>query len=408
MKRSVFLLAALAPSLTSLLAHAADRSAFDAYASAPPFVSPQIAVSTAPPAVVASMDAQRSVPTLLWEARRVGAALPAHPPTAEAAARAHLARHAARYGLSGDALSTAEVVQIHDTGRGGIIVVLRQRIGGIEVFRHDVKIMMDRNLDLSAIGGNLHPDAVPHPKNAAFALSDVEALASAFGDLYDVRATVSDFAPAASSRAPYRHFDLVAGAAAHAAHVSFLGDARVKQVFYPLPDRIVPAWFVELDAGDAKTRQGDAFAYVISAEDGSVLYRENLKHDDAFTYRVWADTTTGDFRPTDGPLADFTPHPTGVPDGSYPGPADPILVTMSGFNHNPQGTFDPWLPSGATESMGNNVDAYTDDDMPDGFSANDLRASVTSPGVFDRTYDLNAKPQASSDQRMASSPSFST
>ena len=26
---------------------------------------------------------------------------------------------------------------------------------------------------------------------------------------------------------------------------------------------------------------------------------------------------TGDLRPTDGPLADFTPHPTGAPDGSY-------------------------------------------------------------------------------------------
>ncbi len=402
MKRSVFLLAALAASLAPLLAHAADRSAFDAYASAAPFVSPQIAVSSAPPAVIASMDAQRSVPALLWETRQLGAARPAHPATTEAAARAHLARHAARYGLSADALSTAGVVQIHDTGRGGIIVVLRQRIGGIEVFRHDVKIMMDRSLDLVAIGGNLHPDGVPNPKNAFFALSDAEALASAFGDLYGVGATVSDFQPAPSSRAPYRHFDLVVGAAAEAAQVSFLGDARVKRVFYPLPDRIVPAWFVELDAGDATTRQGDAFAYVISADDGSVLHRENLKHDDAFTYRVWADTTSGDFRPTDGPLLDFTPHPTGVPDGSYPGPADPILVTMSGFNHNPQGTFDPWLASGATKSKGNNVDAYTDDDKPDGFSKNDLRATVTAPGVFDRIYDLSLKPQASADQRMAS------
>ncbi|HVY45207.1 MAG TPA: M36 family metallopeptidase, partial [Minicystis sp.] len=307
---------------------------------------------------------------------------------------------AARYGLSADALAAADVVRVHDTGRGGIVVVLRQRVGGVEVFRHDAKVLLDRSYRLVAISGNLHPAATVHARPFDFVIAEADALAAAFGDLYGVAATSADFRASASSRAPYDHFDLVPGAAARAAGVSFLGAARVKRVLYAMPDRLVPAYFVELDAGDARTRVGDAYAYVVAADDGRVLHRENLKHDDVFTYRVWADAT-GDKRPHDGPLADFTPHPTGTPDGSYPDAAPPSLVEMEGFNTNPDGHADPWLPAGAGQTRGNNVDAYTDDDKPDGFSPGDLRATTTAPGVFDRTFDLSADPRSSTDQRMA-------
>jgi len=57
---------------------------------------------------------------------------------------------------------------------------------------------------------------------------------------------------------------------------------------------------------------------------------------------------------------DYTPHPTGLPDNTPAAFASPVLITMEGFNTNPQGMPDPWLPSGATETVGNNVDAYTD------------------------------------------------
>ena len=36
------------------------------------------------------------------------------------------------------------------------------------------------------------------------------------------------------------------------------------------------------------------------------------------------------------------------------------------------------LPPSAGQTLGNNVDAYADDDTPDGFSTGDLRASITS------------------------------
>ena len=40
--------------------------------------------------------------------------------------------------------------------------------------------------------------------------------------------------------------------------------------------------------------------------------------------------------------------------------AAPIMVSMEGFNTNPQGVADPWLPFNAAETVGNNVDAYID------------------------------------------------
>src|SRR6185436_11114603 len=133
--------------------------------------------------------------------------------------------------------------------------------------------------------------------------------------------------------------------------------------FYPMPDRLVPAYYVEILAGTKAQVTSDAYAYVVAADDGKVLYRQNLTEYDTFNYRVWADESDG--RPLDGPIGDFTPHPTGLPDPSYPAFVAPTLISMEGFNHNPSNQPDPWLPAGATQTLGNNIDAYTDDDPPD-------------------------------------------
>src|SRR5262249_7874035 len=67
---------------------------------------------------------------------------------------------------------------------------------------------------------------------------------------------------------------------------------------------------------------------------------------------------------------------------------------MDGFNTNPNKMSDPWLPAGATETMGNNVDAYIDIFGNDGYSPGqgDFRANITSANTFDRIYDLNLDP----------------
>jgi hypothetical protein len=131
-----------------------------------------------------------------------------------------------------------------------------------------------------------------------------------------------------------------------------------------------------------------------------VLERHNLTADAAFRYRVFADAT-GDLRPLDGPIADFTPHPTGVPDGSDPAFVEPVLVSMESFKTRPPMAIDPWLSPTAVQTLGNNVDAYADLFRPDGFSNGDLRATTTAPGTFDRSYDSTLDPGASASQTMA-------
>lgn len=402
MKRSIRILAATSMLLSASLAGAADRPAFDAYFAAKA-LPPRVPVApSGPPAFVASTDGRRGVPSFLWAARQAAPSAPfAAGAGPEAVARLHLARHAARYGLSSDALATAAFAHVHDLGRGGVIVTLRQQIGGIELFRNDVKVLLDRNLELVAIGGNLHAAAVPKPKVAPFSVTEQQATALALSDLHGIAATPADLVDLKQTKAGYRHFDLAVTPAVKAANLHFSTPARAKRVFFPLPDRIVPAYYVELVSGEATSTSSDAYAYVIAADDGRLLYRHDLTYRDSFQYRVWTDATPAR-RPTDGPMADFNPHPTGFPDNSYPPFVTPSLVTMDGFNKNPNDTSDPWLTAGATQTTGNNVDAYTDDNAPDGFSGgSDIRATVTSPGVFDRTYDPSLGPQSSDEQRMA-------
>src|SRR5207253_793989 len=94
--------------------------------------------------------------------------------------------------------------------------------------------------------------------------------------------------------------------------VQLSGDARLKRIFFPEGARLVPAWSVELFAGLPDANDTEARRLLISAEDGRVLDRRDLTASDAFKYRVWVDANN---RPLDGPQADYTPHPTGLPDG---------------------------------------------------------------------------------------------
>ena len=175
MKRFAPFFAALAPLLfASPSAAAPPLPNVDAYHAASPSLAPPMP-GVLPPAFVSGKDERRGVPTFLWAIH--GAAAPLSPTalaslTPEQAARAHLAAHAPRYGLTVAALSTAVVTRVLDVGRGGVIVVLRQRVGGVDLFHADVKVLMDRSLALVAIGGNLHAGAVPAPKTRGFALGD--------------------------------------------------------------------------------------------------------------------------------------------------------------------------------------------------------------------------------------------
>ncbi|WAS97142.1 M36 family metallopeptidase [Nannocystis punicea] len=357
-----------------------------AYASGSP--APAIAAEVAGDAVVASRH--DGVPSFVWAS---GPAPRGASP--EQAARHHLERLRPLYAVPRAALADARLVHVHDTGRGGIVVILRPTVGGVDVMHSDVKVLLDRGLGLRAIGGSPHPAALASSARAA-SVSAPAGVSAAVRDLFgvDVPADrwVATRSADAAGRVPYTLAKAPAG-------LRVDRPARVRPVYFPVGRSLVPAHRVEVQATPAGG-EPEAFVYVIAADDGRVLARSDAKQHDAFSYRVWADEE-GDRRPLEGPLQDYTPHPLGEPSGEMPAGVAPGLVSMEGFNTNPDGAADPWLPPGATETNGNNVDAYANHGGDEKLGVKDFRATVTAPGSFDRAYDLTKEPIADHEQSMA-------
>lgn len=316
-------------------------------------------------ASTAHTDARYGVPTFLWGNRPVGRAGAPRASLQRAqvarTARSALGSLAPFYGLESSDVRDAVLRPAHDTGRGGIIAAFRQSIDGIEVFRDELKLLLDREGRLVSASGYIPPARLATSR--AFTLSTEQATRIALDDV-------------ANGGGPVRLRQAV----------------RAKQVYFHLPGALVPAYHVEL------LGEEESYGYVVSARDGSLLFRHDLTASDAFTYRVWADPSAPSI-PTDGPQGNgFTPHPSATPDFSAPPFTSPVLISLQ---NGPISTNDPWLAPGSTQSTGNNVDAYADLTTPDGFTAGDLRATTTSPGTFDHTYDTGLAPNANSTQRMA-------
>ena len=81
-------------------------------------------------------------------------------------------------------VATARVHAVHDTGRGGIIVTLRQRVGDVEIHQSDVKLLLRRDQSLLAISGSALPAAsyasALKKRGDGFRLGPEAALAHAF------------------------------------------------------------------------------------------------------------------------------------------------------------------------------------------------------------------------------------
>lgn len=399
-------LAAVAAMAHAPAAHAQELPNYEAYHEAPRLH--RAAAAGAPVALharVAATDEQRDVPTFVWAHRGRTPRAPYVTPVA--AARWYLDALSGTYRLSKAALETVYVERVHDTGRGGIVVSFRQRIGGLPVHMTELDVLLDRDLRLVAVTGNLHQAASAEliTRGPRFAIDDATAVARAVRDLYGLPGTPAGVRDLRWSAAGYRHFDLVSGGDLERAGIRFTLPARARPVYYPMPDRLVPAYFLELFATapalQASPAGEDVYSYVVAADTGAILSRRNLTFSDTYQYRVWADTD-GLMTPLDGPQDDYTPHPSGVPGLPEPAFIEPALVSMEGFNDPDTGVPDPWLPAGAVETRGNNVDAYADHFPPQGFTAGvDTRAQITAPGVFDYVYDTAAEPLANPTQVQA-------
>jgi hypothetical protein len=258
------------------------------------------------------------------------------------------------------------------------------------VFRDEVKILMDRDGRLIAATGYIPGKSEAGPAEArrfdlAASTAIGRALADFDGSVAGLEMTrVGEVSPEGVERYTPKQ-------TANAAPDLTL-PIRARKVLFHLPGKLVAAWYVELATPTV------ARSYVISGIDGSILMRHDMLAYDSFSYRVWADGTSL-HAPLDGPQGNApTPHPTALPDFYTPAFVPPVLLSLQ---NGPISTSDPWLAPGATTTFGNNCAAYADLYAPDGLSGADFFGTVTSPGVFDRTYDVNLAPGVSTAQQKA-------
>lgn len=341
---------------------------------------------------IAHVEERLGVPTFFWApGRKEVHGYRAMNLSAEEAARRYLLEYGALWRQNPKVLAeTAKVARVHELDRGAVIVAFRKEVDGFRVFRDELKVIMTHDLDLVAIAGYLPPHqkiGLRGEKDASFRLSHATALGAALYDLTRIPVESPQLIERGEVIEGYHAFELAPSGKDPA--LRLLQPARTRQVLFTLPEGLEPAYYVELDV--ALTVEGEevtrAFGYVISAQDGRVLFRNNHVHFDAYTYRVWSDP---DGMPWDGPHGTtFSPHPTGVPDGTAPVPQPQNTITVE---HGPISTGDPWLGPGATVTQGNNVDAYADLNSPDGFTSGDRRPAVTSAGAFEFVYDFNVDP----------------
>ncbi|RJS20708.1 histidine kinase [Corallococcus sp. H22C18031201] len=355
-------------------------------------------------------EARLGVPTFVWANSNGSASRSVIQTQAmlrpETAARAHLQNVADAYRLTRDDVAGANLRSLHQTGQGAVVATFNQSIDGVEVFRNEVKVVMDQNLGLVAVSGYLAPTemslaARTSSRTGAFRLSAADAVAAAFKN-----STGSEASPRAftntGTKGDYTFFDMDEGSTS-ALPQKLVSPARAKKVFFTLAGRLEPAYYVEVNAGPKASSSSTYFSYVVSASSGAVLFRNDLTAHAAapYKYTVWADTFPP-YIPYDGPQGnDATPHPTGTPNRFQAPlnlPPNVVEISNSPFSRN-----DPWLPANATQTTGNNVDAYADLGGGDGFQpSTDFRADVTAPNTFNYVYDTTKSPQTSREQIKAS------
>lgn len=315
-----------------------------------------------------------AVPTFLWVDP---AQLSNRPPIGQGAERAEIS--AARsilhgvgsaYGLSGTDATSAVVEGIISTGRGPVIVKFSQHVNGVPIFREELNVVMDQRLNPIAISGYITSQAIGG-QQATWSRTPTAAAADALKNLTDVRVTGGQLT-AAGSRDGYDFYTIGA-----ASGVNLADPVRMRKVLFHLPEGLVPAYYIETSvvSRDGVSAEGvfignmttDSYSYVVSAVDGKILFRKNLTEQHfsgsqnalppgGFTYRVWADPVTG--IPYDTPAGNSV-HPKVVP--TPDGGQHPFLAMQDvTLPYWPFSQGDPWIAPGATETVGNNADAYLD------------------------------------------------
>ncbi len=362
---------------------------------ASPLVRPVDATNLAARGRITSTEPRLGVPTFFFAERLAQAPdLRAQGLTAEQVARRALFTFAPMYRLAPGTLAESPLIDVHDTGRGGVIARFEHRVAGHPVFHERLNVLLTRRLDLVALSGAFSSLPLRRPD---FKLTAPTALAVAMEGAFGTRVDGAQFQLLGSDAAGALRF---AAPGLEAQHVSL---ARARQVLFPDVDggELVPGWSLELEVSDAHSTSSALVGTVVSALDGRVLWRRSLTKADS--WRVWADPVTR--RPLDGPSGVSTPHPTGLADATTLPFVAPSLITLSNAGLS---TNDPWLGAGATATTGNNADAYADLSLPDGFSAGDVRGASTGAALFGDTYDVAFDPSGATQRNAGLAQLFYT
>ena len=375
--------------------------------------------------------------------------------TPEQAARTHLKSVADLYQISADGIDGAPLRFVDDAFQGGYLVAFDHQMNGVEIFRESVSVLMDANMQPLAIRGQLGPtlnggassskvatsaasSKLSAVSASSFQLTAQQAIAAALTDygftpvisMVLNETTVKQKAAELNSKTAatlsnpsnaYRSFNMpesmISGGRARMGD-----DARAKQVYFRLGAELVAAYYVELSMSDSPKGEAASYSYVIAADNGRMLFRNNLTSDIAFSYRIWAEKD-GINLPLSGPNGRGAyPHPTGKNDGFQPPFVPPNDVKLQ---NGPISTNDPWLPAGATKTIGNNVEAWANRLAPGPLPGSnvipadlfelgldecnvaatgigDFHACTSGPDAFLYTYDLTKSPVVSRAQSVAS------
>jgi hypothetical protein len=277
---------------------------------------------------------------------------------------------------------------------GATVVTLAQEVDGIPIDRGDLHVLLHTDGKLAAVSGTLVAAvAKPH-----FVSSSREALGHALDKQYGVARPQPAITEEAAVAGDADGWQTLAVAASSDLQVE---SARARRELTKVDDGLMRVWRVEVTGTGAFDPMLDAspfyaHEYLVSDDGGEIVRDTDLVQNDAFVYRVYGEPT-GNRRPLDGPLDGFSPHPTGLPDGSVPALIAQNLVVMEAFN----GPGDPWLPANATTTSGNNAEAFADIDGTNGASPSDIKPEVRAGRVLNYTYNHEIGPLDTPDQSKA-------
>ncbi|HEX3765765.1 MAG TPA: M36 family metallopeptidase [Kofleriaceae bacterium] len=283
---------------------------------------------------------------------------------------------------------------------GATVVKLVQHVNGVPVASGELRVLLHADGSLAAIAGTLLPATTAPRFVSSSSVAVGHALDQHFGAGRPQMAITSAGQTVAQATGPTGGWEALQVASTSALQVD---SARARRTLAQVNDQLVAAWEVEVEGDAAPNRLADpsiptysSHSYLVNDANGQILDDANLVQSDAFVYRAYMETT-GNRRPLDGALASFAPHPTGIPDGSAPSLIPANLVVMDSFN----GPLDPWLPTNATTTSGNNAESFADLDANRVFNGADVRPVVKSGRVLNYVYDHTQEPTATATQSEA-------